>query len=69
MAENARKLDVPPELVGCIFALLVKDMNEAAMGLAASGVMPEPWVRRMLMVPREDKAGWALMLERAKALA
>jgi len=68
VAENATKLSVPAEQVDCIFALLVKDMNDAAMGLAAAGVMDDQWTKRMIRVPQQQEAGWNHLSERVNAL-
>jgi hypothetical protein len=67
VAESARRLNVPPQIVSSIFHLLVTDLSTTALALAALpelGATGRAAVRRMVSVPRGTRADWDFIAAR-----
>jgi hypothetical protein len=72
IAENARNLAIPPQIISPIFHLLVGDLTAAALALASSGHLSAPGrllIRRMVEIPRTAPADWDCLLAGLTALA
>ena len=61
VAENARLLEVPVEIISTIFHLLVVDLNAAALALASLpqiDAADRRRLKRMMTIPRTSQADW-----------
>ena len=70
IAENARCLDVEPEMIAAIFHLLVSDLGAAALALASlsqTDADDRVVLRRMVAVPQTGQADWDRVAARMEA--
>ncbi len=68
IAENARLLDVPAEMISTIFNLLVTDFSAAALSLASLPQFDAPVrrrIRRMVAIPQTTQAEWDFVAARS----
>jgi len=71
IAENAVRLNVPPEMISVIFHLLVNDLSICALSMAGArglDVGSRKLVRRIVSIPRTSDADWEIVLQRARAM-
>jgi len=70
IAENAKCLDVPPQMVSAIFHGLVTDLSICALNLASlPSLRPidRLLIRRVITVPRTSASDWDFVAERCRA--
>jgi len=64
VAENARIMKVPGEMVSAIFELLIGDLNACALKLASLPEVGARTVRGLIALPRATSAEWDFVAER-----
>lgn len=70
IAENAARLNIPPQMISAIFHLLVNDLSVSALSLASSHRLDTATrilIRRLVAVPKTADADWDFVLNRASA--
>ena len=70
IAENAARLDVPPQMVTAIFHLLVSDLSIFALSLASSPRLDRAGralIERVVAVPKTTDADWDFVSRRCRA--
>ncbi|MHC4107893.1 MAG: acyl-CoA dehydrogenase family protein [Planctomycetota bacterium] len=70
IAENAKRLDLAPEMISVIFCLLVSDLSAAALTLASLPQLDAVnrfLLRRMVTVPQTGKPDWDFVAARMDA--
>jgi acyl-CoA dehydrogenase len=67
LAESARRLAVPAQMISAIFQLLVTDLSTSALALASLpelGAAGRAAARRVVSVPRSTRADWEFVAAR-----
>jgi acyl-CoA dehydrogenase len=70
IAENAARLDVPPQMISAIFHLLVNDLSIFALSLASSGRLDadgRTLITSVVAIPETANADWDFVSQRSRA--